>query len=211
MQTLNQLETEPLPIEEEERRHTRRLIVGMLCALLLTGSVCGGYLYLRKRHERQVAATVAAEQIEKDKGKKEKAKVEVAVDEARTEGKKSILGGTIHNISSETLHNIAVELQLRRRIGGATEARIVIPESSELAPDATTHYRVELPAQDYGTATFSRVVTSDTHLAIAYRAMPGAARPPLPPVPAGKVVVVPRPAPKEGEFLNTEQNPSKVP
>ena len=209
MQTLNQLETEPLPIEEEERRHTRRLIVGMLCALLLTGSVCGGYFYLRKRHERQVAATVAAENSEKEK--KEKAKVEVAVDEAKTEGKKSILGGSIHNISNETLHNLAVELQLRRRIGGATEARIVIPESSELPPDATTHYRVELATQDYGTATFARVVTSDTHLAIAHRAMPGAARPPLPPVPAGKVVVVPRPAPKEGEFINTEQNPAKVP
>src|SRR3954463_10834152 len=79
MQTLNQLETEPLPIEEEESRHTRRLLVGVLCALLLTGSVCGGYLFLRKRHERQVAATAAAAKIEK-----EKAKVEVAVDEART-------------------------------------------------------------------------------------------------------------------------------
>jgi hypothetical protein len=206
MQTLNQLETEPLPIEEEERRHTRRLIVGMLCALLLTGGVFGGYLYLRKRHEKQVAAAVAAEKVEK-----EKAKVEVAVDEARTEGKKSILGGTIHNISNETLHNIAVELQLRRRTGGTTETRIVIPESSELAPDAKTQYRLELTTQDYNSATFSRVVTKDTHLAIAFRATPGAARPPLPAVPAGKVVVVPRPAPKDGEFINTEQNPGKVP
>src|SRR4030095_5828771 len=125
MQTLNQLETEPLPIEEEERRHTRRLIVGMLCALLLTGSVLGGYIYLRKRHERQGAATVAAQKVEK-----EKAKVEVAVDEARTEGKKSILGGTIHNISNDTLHNLAVELQLRRRSGATTETRIVVPESN---------------------------------------------------------------------------------
>jgi len=60
MEILNQLETEPLPIEEEERRHTRRLVVGVLCALLLTGSVCGGYFYLRKRYERQVAAATAA-------------------------------------------------------------------------------------------------------------------------------------------------------
>jgi hypothetical protein len=206
MQTLNQLETEPLPIEEEERRHTKRLIVGMLCALLLTGSVCGGYLYLRKRHERQVAAAVAAQKVEK-----EKPKIEVAVDEARTEGKKSILGGTIHNISSDTLHNVAIELQLRRRTGSATESRVVIPEDTELAPDAKTHYRLEVPVQDYGSATFSRVVTSDTHVAIAYRAIPGAARPPLPPVPAGKTIIVARPAPKEGEFLNTEKNPGKVP
>jgi hypothetical protein len=206
MQTLNQLETEPLPIEEEERRHTRRLMAGVLCALLLTGSVFGGYLYLRKRHERQIAAAVAAEKVEK-----EKARVEVAVDEARIEGKKSILGGTLHNISNDTLHNVAVELQLRRRTGGTTETRIVIPESSELAPDSRTYYRLELPVQDYGSATFSRVVTTDSHVAIAYRAMPGAARPPLPPVPAGKTIVVARPAPKDGEFINTEQNPGKVP
>jgi hypothetical protein len=206
MQTLNQLETEPLPIEEEERRHTQRLMAGVLCALLLTGSVFGGYLYLRKRHERQIAAAVAAEKVEK-----EKARVEVAVDEARIEGKKSILGGTIHNISNDTLHNVAVELQLRRRTGGTTETRLVIPESSELAPDAKTYYRLELPVQDYGSATFSRVVTTDSHVAIAYRAMPGAARPPLPPVPAGKTIVVARPAPKDGEFINSEQNPGKVP
>ncbi len=206
MQTLNQLETEPLPIEEEERRHTKRLIIGMLCALLLTGSVCGGYLYLRKRHERQVAVAATAEKVEK-----EKPKIEVAVDEARIEGKKSILSGTIHNISADTLHNVAVELQLRRRTGGATETRIVTAADSELAPDARTQYRLELAVQDYGSATFSRVVTSDTHLAIAYRAMPGAARPPLPPVPAGKTIVVARPAPKDGEFLNTEKNPGKVP
>ena len=206
MQTLNQLETEPLPIEEEERRHTRRLLIGVLCALLLTGSVCGGYLYLRKRHERQVAAATAAEKVEK-----EKARVEVAVDEARTEGKKSILSGTIHNISNDTLHNIAVELQLRRRTGGATEARIVIPESIELAPDARTRYRLEVPVQDYNSATFARVVTGDAHLAIAFKALPGAERPPLPPVPAGKTIIVSRPAPKDGEFLNSEQNPGKVP
>jgi hypothetical protein len=206
MQTLNQLETEPLPIEEEERRHTRRLMVGVLCALLLTGSVCGGYLYLRKRHERQVAALAAAEKVEK-----EKAKVEVAVDEAHTEGRKSILSGTIHNISNETLHNVAVELQLRKRTGGATEARIVNPESSELAPDARTKYRLELPVQDYISATFARVLTGDTHLAVAFKALPGAERPPLPPIPAGKTIIVPRPAPKDGEFLNSEQNPGKVP
>jgi len=206
MQTLTQLETEPRLIEREERRHTRRLLVGMLCALLLTGSVFGGYLYLRKRHERQVAAAAAAAKIEK-----EKPKLEVAVNEARTEGKKSILSGTIHNISADTVHNLAVELQLRRRNGGATEARIVLPESTDLAPDARTPYRLELPVQDYGSATFSRVVTGDAHLAVAFKAVPGAERPPLPPVPAGKTIIVSRPPPKDGEFLNTEKNPAKVP
>jgi len=41
MQILNQLETQPIPIEEEEKRHSRRLLVGLTCALLLTGTVLG--------------------------------------------------------------------------------------------------------------------------------------------------------------------------
>jgi len=113
MQILNQLETEPIPIAEEEKRHSRRLVIGFLCALLLTGAVFGGYLYLLKRHERQVAAQQALE------NQKKVTRVEVFVDEATVNGKTTLLAGTIHNISSEPLHNVAVELQLRRRTGGA--------------------------------------------------------------------------------------------
>ena len=205
MQILNQLETEPIPIEEEEQRHTRRLLVGFLCALILTGSVLGGYLYLRKRHEGQVAAAAAAEKIEK-----EKPKVEVLVDEATVDGKKSVLGGTVHNISNETLRNVAVELQLRRRTGSTVETRVVMPQVTELTADAKTRYSLEVSNQDYSSATFSRVLAGDAHLAIAFKALPGAERPPLP-APASKTVVVSRPAPRSDEFLNTEKNPGRVP
>src|SRR6266404_2438963 len=109
MQILNQLETEPIPIEEEERRHTRRLLIGVLCALILTASVFGGYIYLRKRHERQVAAAVALENVQKAAPK-----VQVLVDDAMVNGKITVLGGSIQNISNEALHNVAVELQLRK-------------------------------------------------------------------------------------------------
>src|SRR5262249_51163728 len=150
MQTLSQLlDTEDIPLQEEEQRHTRRLMVGILCALVLTGSVFGGYLFLRKRHERQVAA--AAQEATKKAGPK----VEVAVDDAMIDGKKSVLGGELHNISGETLHNIAVELQLRKRSGSSVETRIVVAESSELPPDGRTRYRLEVAVQDYSSATFS--------------------------------------------------------
>jgi len=205
MQILNQLETEPIPIEEEEQRHTRRLLIGFLCALILTGSVLGGYLYLRKRHERQVATATAAEKVEK-----EKPKVEVLVDEATIDGKKSVLGGTIHNISNETLRNVAVELQLRRRLGSTVETRVVMPQVTELAADAKTRYSLEVSVQDYASATFSRVLAGDAHLAIAFKALPGAERPPLP-APAARTIVVSRPAPRGDEFLNTEKNPGRVP
>ena len=205
MQILNQLETEPIPIDEEERRHTQRLLVGMLCALLLTGAVFGGYIYLRKRHERQVAAAVALETT-----KKAKPKVEVFVDEATINGKNTLLGGTIHNISNESLRNLAVELQLRRRTGGGVEARTVTPAATDLAPDGTTRYRLELLAADYVSATFSHVLAGDNGAQVAFKALPGTARPPMEP-PAPKTITVSRPAPKGEEFINGPDNPVKVP
>ena len=207
MQTLNQFETEGIPLAEEERRHTRRLVIGVLCALLLTGSVFGGYLFLRKRHERQMAAAAAADKVEKAKPK-----AEVAVDDAMTEGRKSILGGEIHNISNETLHNVAVELQLRRRTGAGIETRIVTPQVTELPPDGRTRYRLEVAVQDYISATFSKVLAGENRTALAFKAFPGAARPAMEP-PASKTIIVgARPSPRQGEeFINTEKNPGKVP
>ena len=205
MQILNQLETEPIPIEEEERRHTQRLLVGMLCALLLTGGIFGGYIYLRKRHERQVAAAVALETT-----KKATPKVEVFVDDATINGKKTLLSGTIHNISNESFRNLAVELQLRRRTGGSVEARTVTPDATDLAPDGKTRYSLELLAADYVSATFSHVLAGDNGAQVAFKAFPGAARPPMEP-PAPRTITVSRPAPKGGEFINGPDNPGRVP
>ena len=209
MQTLHQLlETESIPLEiEEEKRHTRRLLLGVLCALILTGSVLGGYLYLRKRHERQVAAAVALENT-----KKAAPKAEVFVDDPMVNGKTTTLGGTIHNISNEALKNVAVEIQLRKRTGGGVETRVVTPEATELAPDARTRYSVEVQTENYISATFSKVLTGDNHLAVGFKAFPGAARPPLE-APAGKTIVVNKPTPRGAgeEFLNSEKNPAKVP
>src|SRR5262249_24524764 len=202
------LDTESVPLEEEEEnRHTRRLLVGVLCALVLTGSVFGGYLYLRKRHERQVAEAAALETR-----KKASPKVGVFFDDETINGKTSVLGGTIHNISGETLKNVAVELQLRKRTGAGLETRVVTPEQTELAPDGKTRYSVEVAVQDYISATFSKVLAGDNRLAIGFKALPGAA-PPAIDSPAPKTIVVGRPSPRGGgeEFLNSEKNPGKVP
>lgn len=205
MEFLNQLEADPLPIEDEERRHNRRLFIGLICALLLTGIVLGGYLYLRKRHERDVAAA-----IESAKAKALAPKVEVLVDDATLNGKQTVLGGTIHNISNEPLRNISVELELKRRVGGGLEIRAVTPDHTELAPDGRARYGLELLAQDYSTARLLGIVAGENRHEVPFKALPGAPRPPLPP-PAGKTVIVNRPSPRGGEFINTPNNPVRVP
>ena len=205
MNILNQLETQPIPIDEEERRRTQRLLVGVLCAFLLTAAVLGGYLALRKRHERQVAAAAEAEV------KRKAPKVEVLVDDALVNGKTTTLGGTVHNISNENLQNIAVELQLRRRVGAGMDTRVVAPEQTDLAPDARAHYSIQVATEDYISATFSRVVGGADRAAVPFKALPGNPRPPMD-APPSKTIVVDKASPgKSGEFINTPNNPGRVP
>lgn len=204
MQTLSQLFDDSLPMEEE-RRHGRRLVVGVLCALILTGGLFGGYMFLRKRHEQRVAAAAEAART-----KALKPRVEVFVDEPTMDGKKTLLGGTIHNISDETLRNLAVELELRRRVGGGLETKVIAPEQTELAPDTTARYSLELLVSDYVTSRLARIVAGDNRAAVPFKARPGVPRPPLP-APSGKTVIVNRPAPRGDEFLNTPNNPGRVP
>jgi hypothetical protein len=205
MDILNQLETQPIPLEEEEKRHTRRLLVGLLCAVLVTGLVLGGYLFLRKRHERQIAAAQAVEV------KKNSPKVEVLVDDAVVKGKTTTLSGTVHNISPETLQNIAVELALRRRIGSGIETRVVVTDAAVLPPDGRARYSLEVATQDYSTSTFTRVIGGNDRTPVAFKAMPGNPAPPME-SPASKTVVVDKPSSgKRDEFINTPNNPGRVP
>ncbi len=206
MDILNQLETNPIPIDEEERRRTRRFLVGLACALVFTGLVLGGYMYLRKRHERQVAAVAEAEV------KKKAARVEVFVDEPIVNGGRTVLGGTVHNISNDNLQNLAVELQLRRRMGSGVDLRVVTPESSDLAPDARTRYSVEVATADYMASTFARVVGGGDRAAIPFKVKPGNEAPALESPGSKTVVVGDKPRPKgNDEFLNTPNNPGRVP
>ena len=115
-----------------------------------------------------MAAAAEAEKI-----KKAAPKVEVFVDDATLNGKKTVLGGTIHNISNERLSNLSVQLQLRKRVGGGIETRSVIPEQTEIAPDGKTRYSVELLAQDYMTAQLLRIVGGDKQSEIPFRSLPG--------------------------------------
>src|SRR5260370_33820784 len=176
MQTLSQLHDDSLPLEleEEEKRHGRRLVVGILCALLLTGGILGGYLHLRKRHERQLALAAVATRT-----KALAPRVEVFVDEPTIDGKKSLLGGTLHNISGEALHSLSVELELRQRKGGRLETRTLTPDQAELAPDAKARYTVELQVADYSSARLLRIVGGDAHAEVPFKALPGTPRPPM--------------------------------
>jgi len=205
MQTLNELETAPIPFQEEEKNHTRRLLVGVLCALILTGALFGGYLLVRKRHDAEVARVAAANANTK---LVVPPKIEVFVDDPILKDKQPVLGGTLHNISSEPLSKVSVELLLRRR-AGAVETKEVQLDPTNLAPDGTGRYSLTLLAKDYSTATVGRVLASENRLEIPFKTLPGARRP-LEPPPAGRTVIIKRPT-SGGEFINSPEKPQRIP
>src|SRR5918912_932239 len=99
--------------EVESRRSPLFLVVSAICALAVPGALLAGYLYLQRRNAEQTRAKQQA------LTPPEKAvippKAQVYEDEAMIKGAQAILGGTVNNISNETLSDLNVELELIRR------------------------------------------------------------------------------------------------
>ena len=206
MELLKDLEAAPLRIEEEESRHTKRLVAGVLFALLVTGAILGGYFYLRGRHEAQVADAAAVEA-------KDKAallpQVEVVVDDAIIKDKETVLGGTVHNISKQPLSAVAVRLELHHRAGGSVETKTLPLDQPDLAPDGKGRYVISLIASEYNSARVAAIIAGSDHTSVPFRTLQGAQRPPEPP-PVGKTILV-KPPPRRGEeFINTPDNPGRI-
>jgi hypothetical protein len=221
MEILRDLETNPIPFEEEERRHTRRLVIGTLVAVLITAVLLGGFavgLLLYKRHNQEAALASAGD------SKRRVAlppKVEVFVDAATIKEKETLLGGSVHNISNEPLRNLMIELEFKRRVtldkvksvgaqGGEMETRAIPLDVSELMPGASGRYAITVSAKDYVTASLIRVVAGDNRAEVPFKTLAGTPRPLETPAP-GKTIVVKRPVPRGERFINTPDKPERVP
>jgi hypothetical protein len=184
-----------------------KLIAGA-AALLVAVVLLGGYFYLRNRHARQTAAGVPDKKTSKvSSALKGPAKLQVFLDEPTLKAGESVIGGTVKNISNEDLNGLSVELELWRRGDGGTEQRTVELEPSSLAPDQDGRYAMKLRAQDYSNVRFIGI-RSDSRL-IAYTSAEGQKRPSE--KTESKTVVIPKPAGRGDEFINTPDNPGRVP
>jgi CHASE2 domain-containing sensor protein len=184
------------------------MIVGVLVAILVTGSLFGGYLLLRKRHQQKVfaAAQAAAPKPTEPKGS---AKAQILVDEALLKGDQTILGGTVRNISNENLSGLSVELDLVRRKGGQVERVSAPVQPAQLSPQQEGRYSLQRPSADYRGAKLVGLRSGDSLAQLVYVAAPGQKRPPE--KLEAKTIIVGRPAPGKGEFLNTPDTPVRVP
>jgi hypothetical protein len=135
-------------------------------------------------------------------------------DEPVLKDSQAVVGGTVRNISRESLHDLSLELELKRRADGSTELREVAIEPNDLAPGEEGKYSLTLPRQKFSETQIKRLRSNARSALIVFKTAPGARRPKeLPPEPPTRTIIVQRPSsrPKGEEFINTPDTPTKVP
>ena len=192
----------------EEKTSTGRKLVAIVCAVAVTAILFAGYTYLRMRSAQERLAAIAAQAPPSDVPKGP-AKAHILVDDALLKGGQTIIGGTVKNISAEKLSGLTVALELRRRKDGSLEQTSAEVEPRDLEPDQEGRYVLKLPAQQYISVRLTGLKGGADSVLLAYTTASGQKRPPERLEP--KVVTVPRPAGRGGEFLNSPDNPARVP
>lgn len=194
-------------LHEEKSSFGRKLIAGLL-AIIFTAAVLSGFLYFRNRHLRQTLSQ-SEPRPALTNAPKGPVKAHVLMDEALLMGGQRILGGSVKNISGETLSNLVVELELKRRAGGASERLTVPLTPGQLEPNQEGRYSLKLPAQQFSAVRLVNLSSDPNATPLAFTAGVGQKRPLEKIEP--KVVVVPRPPSKGSEFLNSPENPARIP
>jgi hypothetical protein len=189
----------------EPRSSALPKVLAGVAALLITALVFTGYTLLRKRHAEDSGSLASAPAAANEAPKPPKALI--IIDEALLQGGKTTIGGVVKNTSAEKLEGLSVELELRRRKDGVLETRSVPLTPAQLESQAESRYLLELKAQDYSSARLVALKAGPNSL--PYTTAQGQKRPleRLEP----KTIVVGKPTGKGGEFLNSPDNPARVP
>ena len=193
----------------------RSLLTTLIAIVFATAIVCGlfyVYLYLRNRHVAQFPsnsksiinpdhAAIAALPLH----------AQIAQDEAWAKNGQAIIGGTVRNISQDNLSNLVVELEMKRRIDGQTEIRSLEVTPKNLEPAQQGKFSLRVPAREYSGLRIMRLKDDSNSALIGFTTVHGAARP-LERAPQTKTIIVERPSTRtrDGEFLNTPDNPEVI-
>jgi hypothetical protein len=179
-------------------------VAAAICAVVITSLVLAGYALLRRRHLQNATAPQAL--ASEPKGPP---KALILVDDALPQAGKTIIGGTVKNTSAEKLEGLSVELELKRRKDGVGERKLVAVEPSQLDPEQEGRYSFQLKTQEYGSVRLLGLKAGSNLLPLAYTVAQGQKR--APERLESKTITVEKRPTKPGEFLNSPDNPARVP
>jgi hypothetical protein len=199
---------DPFHPEEALTQHkdsTRRKLLAAVCAVAITAVLLVGYGLVRKYHALRVARETPPVTNAAPKGP---AVAHVVVDEPTLEKGMTTVGGVVKNISNEQLSAVSVRLEFRRRKDGKTEETLLPVTPAYLQPQEEGAYAAKFPVDDFASVRVAGVHAGPQSQLLVYSSSQGKKRAPERLQP--QTIVVKR-AGKPGEFINTPDNPGRIP
>lgn len=190
-----------------EQESSRRKLWAVVCAVGITAVLLVGYGYIRNYHAQRVLQNNTPPPIA-DSGPKGPALAHVVIDEPSISKGVTTIGGVVKNISKQELTGVHVVIELRRRKDGGLEESLLPVTPAQLQPDQEGVYSLKAPAQDFASIRLAGLKADPQSSSIAYNSSQGKKRPPERFEP--RTVVIKR-AGRPGEFINSPDNPGRVP
>jgi hypothetical protein len=187
-----------------ERESTKRKLLGVICAVAVSAILLAGYGYMRKYHAQRLIAETTPPAVPE----KSPPMAHIVVDEPTLEKGMTTLGGVVKNISKQELNGLSVVLELRRRKDAGVEETLLPVTPAQLQPEQEGSYSVKVPAQDFASIRLAGLKSESHPALIAYTSSQGKKRTPERLEP--RTIVVKR-AGKPGEFINSADNPGRLP
>jgi hypothetical protein len=196
------------PEEALAQQHdsTKRKLLAAVCAVAVTAILLVGYAYFRKFHAQRVLENSTPPVAETPH--KGPALAHVVIDEPTLEKDMTTVGGVVKNISNQPLSGVSVTLELRRRKDGKNEQTVLAVTPRELQPQQEGSYAAKVAIEDFASVRLVGVQADPQSSTIVYTASQGKKRPPERLQPQ---IIVSKRSGKPGEFLNTPDNPGRVP
>jgi hypothetical protein len=201
---------DPFHAEESiarERDTTRRMLFGIVCAVAITALVLVGYAAVRRFHAQQVQANLTPPPVV-DNGPKGPPVAHIVVDQPTLEKGSTTIGGIVKNTSQGSLNGLNIALELHRTKDGSKEQRLVPVAPGSLQPQQEGSYALTVSASEYRSVSLLGLRADPEAKLIAYTSSQGKQRTPERITP--HTIIVKKPG-KPGEFINTPDNPTRVP
>lgn len=196
------------PEEAIAQQHdsTKRKLLAVVCAVAITAILLVGYTYFRKYHAQRLLENTTPPVAETPH--KGPALAHVVIDEPTLEKDMTTVGGVVKNISKHPLSGVSVTLELKRRKDGKSEQTVLDVTPGELQPQQEGSYAAKVAIDDFASVRLVGVQADPQSTTIVYTASQGKKRPPERLQPQ---VILSKRSGKPGEFLNTPDNPGRVP
>lgn len=190
-----------------ERESSKRKVLAVVCAVAVTAILLAGYAYFRKYHAQEVIANSTPPPVV-ETGPKGPPLAHVVIDEPSLSKGTTTIGGVVKNVSKQDLTGLSVVIELRRRKDSGIEETLLPVTPAQLQPEQEGSYSLKVSAQDYASIRLAGLKADPQSTLIAFNSSQGKKRTPERLEP--RTIIVKRNG-KPGEFINTPDNPGRVP